>query len=158
MAKYHRILGKVSKLSVFSVLFVSLIYVIWYTLVPLLFRWPRTFSLNCIVNQSFNKNIQEILEKSPCIVCGYGKRPYFCTRFRERKRRSSRSFEKKLAGKFGWNAVKCLPLHPLSEKGGGQNLKEFYDKPYMNDTETVQGSSLIYDICIGEVPRETVNT
>ena len=94
MAKYHRILGKVSKLSVFSVLFVSLIYVIWYTLVPLLFRWPRTFSLNCIVNQSFNKNIQEILEKSPCIVCRYGKRPYFCTRFRERKRRSSRGFEK----------------------------------------------------------------
>ena len=65
---------------------------------------------------------------------------------------------KKLSEKFGGKAGKSLSLHPLSEKGGGQNLKEFYDKPYMNDTETVQGSSLIYDICIGEVPRETVNT
>ena len=67
--------------------------------------------------------------------------------------------KKKLPEKFGGKAGKSLSLHPLSEKKeGGQDLKEFYDKPYINDTETVQGSSLTYNICISEVPRETVNT
>ena len=33
------------------------------------------------------------------------------------------------------------------KKKGGQNQKEFYDKPYINDTETVQGPSPVC-ICI----------
>ena len=64
---------------------------------------------------------------------------------------------KKTFGKIWRQSGKVLIFaSAFRKKEGGQDLKEFYDKPYMNDTETVQGSSLIYDICIGEVPRETV--
>ena len=99
-----------------SGLFSLVIYIIWCTpFLPFTSR-PKMCSLYKLVSQHFRKNLQEIFEKSPCNVCCCLKSAYFCTRFRERKRRSLEVSKEKLAGKFGWNGENSLSLHPLSEK------------------------------------------